>query len=111
MQTAFSIILHKVMGFSSFYFHLVILSDEAVVRTLIENEGFLCMLCKNAFLKDKKQSFLFIYVLRDIKDDLKGKGGLRMAPKESLGEILQINNQQKGEKKSITILEVDQSDE
>ncbi|XP_054798417.1 uncharacterized protein LOC129303251 isoform X2 [Prosopis cineraria] len=55
-------------------------------------------LSKNLFLKDKKQRFYMVSALADTKVDLKvlsqrlglGKGGLRMAPEEALGEILKV---------------------
>ncbi|KAK9945778.1 hypothetical protein M0R45_011277 [Rubus argutus] len=53
---------------------------------------------KNLFLKDKKSRFYIVSALAETKVDLKvlsvrlglGKGGLRMAPEEALGEILQV---------------------
>lgn len=55
-------------------------------------------LSKNLFLKDKKHRFYIVSALADTKVDLKvlsqrlglGKGGLRMAPEEAVGEILQV---------------------
>ncbi|GAU39936.1 hypothetical protein TSUD_149460 [Trifolium subterraneum] len=55
-------------------------------------------LSKNLFLKDKKNRFYIVSALADTKVDLKvlsqrlglGKGGLRMAPEEALGELLQV---------------------
>ncbi|GMH17417.1 hypothetical protein Nepgr_019258 [Nepenthes gracilis] len=55
-------------------------------------------LSKNLFLKDKKNRFYVVSALADTKVDLKvlsqrfglGKGGIRMAPEEALGEILQV---------------------
>ncbi|KDP32780.1 hypothetical protein JCGZ_12072 [Jatropha curcas] len=55
-------------------------------------------LSKNLFLKDKKSRFYIVSALADTKVDMKvlsqrlglGKGGIRMAPEEALGEILQV---------------------
>ncbi|KAJ4700648.1 Prolyl-tRNA synthetase associated domain-containing protein 1 [Melia azedarach] len=55
-------------------------------------------LSKNLFLKDKKHRLYIVSALADTKVDMKvlsqrlglGKGGLRMAPEESLLEILQV---------------------
>jgi len=54
--------------------------------------------CKNLFLKDKKNRLIMVTTLADTKVDLKvlsarlglGKGGLRMAPDELLGAVLQV---------------------
>lgn len=55
-------------------------------------------LSKNLFLKDKKHRLYIVSALADTKVDLKvlsqrlglGKGGLRMAPEEAVGTILQV---------------------
>ncbi|GKU87662.1 hypothetical protein SLEP1_g2024 [Rubroshorea leprosula] len=55
-------------------------------------------LSKNLFLKDKKHRYYIVSALAHTNVDLKvlsqrlglGKGGLRMAPEEALGEILQV---------------------
>ncbi|XP_030536443.2 prolyl-tRNA synthetase associated domain-containing protein 1 [Rhodamnia argentea] len=77
------------------YEHPVVLTVEAQEK-YVGNVG--ASLSKNLFLKDKKQRFYIVSALADTKADLKvlsqrlglGKGGLRMAPEEALGEILQV---------------------
>lgn len=77
------------------YEHPVVLTVEAQAKH-VGNVG--ASLSKNLFLKDKKQRFYIVSALADTKVDLKvlsqrlglGKGGLRMAPEEALGEILQV---------------------
>ncbi|XP_030460819.1 uncharacterized protein LOC115681118 [Syzygium oleosum] len=77
------------------YEHPVVLTVEAQAKH-VGNVG--AALSKNLFLKDKKQRFYIVSALADTKVDLKvlsqrlglGKGGLRMAPEEALGEILQV---------------------
>ncbi|KAI3420710.1 tRNA_edit domain-containing protein [Psidium guajava] len=77
------------------YEHPVVLTVEAQAK-YVGNVG--ASLSKNLFLKDKKQRFYIVSALVDTKVDLKvlsqrlglGKGGLRMAPEEALGEILQV---------------------
>ncbi|EXB44361.1 hypothetical protein L484_020173 [Morus notabilis] len=75
--------------------HPVVLTVEAQAEHVGDLGGGLS---KNLFLKDKKSRFYIVSVLADTKVDLKvlsarlglGKGGLRMAPEEALGEILQV---------------------
>ncbi|KAI4307291.1 hypothetical protein L6164_030495 [Bauhinia variegata] len=77
------------------YEHPVVLTVEAQAK-YVGNEGG--GLSKNLFLKDKKNRFYIVSSLADTKVDLKvlsqrlglGKGGVRMAPEEALGEILQV---------------------
>ncbi|KAI6693836.1 hypothetical protein NL676_021546 [Syzygium grande] len=77
------------------YEHPVVLTVEAQAKH-VGNVG--AALSKNLFLKDKKQRFYIVSALADTKVDLKvlsqrlglGKGGLRLAPEEALGEILQV---------------------
>ncbi|CAL0315502.1 unnamed protein product [Lupinus luteus] len=77
------------------YEHPVILTVEAGEKYVGHLKGGKC---KNLFLKDKKQRFYIFSALIETKVDLKvlsqrlglGKGGLRMAPEEALGEILQV---------------------
>ncbi|KAF1863821.1 hypothetical protein Lal_00030935 [Lupinus albus] len=77
------------------YEHPVILTVEAGEKYVGHLKGGKC---KNLFLKDKKQRFYIFSALTETKVDLKvlsqrlglGKGGLRMAPEEALGEILQV---------------------
>ncbi|XP_050363666.1 uncharacterized protein LOC126782457 [Argentina anserina] len=76
--------------------------DHPVVLTVEAQEKYVGHLgggvSKNLFLKDKKSRFYIVSALADTKVDLKvlsvrlglGKGGLRMAPEEALGEILQV---------------------
>ncbi|KAK7321030.1 hypothetical protein VNO77_31132 [Canavalia gladiata] len=105
-----SSILQKVMAFSkeqllarlkelhikfSQYEHPVILTVEEGEKYVGHLGGGLS---KNLFLKDKKQRFYLVSSLVNTKVDIKvlsqrlglGKGGLRMAPAEALGEILQV---------------------
>ncbi|KAF4384034.1 hypothetical protein F8388_018786 [Cannabis sativa] len=77
------------------YEHPVVLTVEAQAKYVGNLEG---ALSKNLFLKDKKNRLYIVSALSDTKVDLKvlsarlglGKGGLRMAPEEALGEILQV---------------------
>ncbi|XP_062024656.1 uncharacterized protein LOC133740729 isoform X2 [Rosa rugosa] len=77
------------------YDHPVVLTVEAQAKYVGHLGGGLS---KNLFLKDKKSRFYIVSALADTKVDLKvlsvrlglGKGGLRMAPEEALGEILQV---------------------
>ncbi|XP_059631843.1 uncharacterized protein LOC132274552 [Cornus florida] len=77
------------------YDHPVVLTVEAQAKYVGHVKG---ALSKNLFLKDKKHRFYVVSALADTKVDLKvlsqrlglGKGGLRMAPEEALGEILQV---------------------
>ncbi|KAF7816879.1 prolyl-tRNA synthetase associated domain-containing protein 1 [Senna tora] len=77
------------------YEHPVVLTVEAQAKYVGNFGGGLS---KNLFLKDKKHRFYVVSALADTKVDLKvlsqrlglGKGGLRMAPEEALGEILQV---------------------
>ncbi|KAJ7959115.1 Prolyl-tRNA synthetase associated domain-containing protein 1 [Quillaja saponaria] len=75
--------------------HPVVLTVEEQAKYVGNMEGGLS---KNLFLKDKKDRFYIVSALANTKVDLKvlsqrlglGKGGLRMAPEEALGEILQV---------------------
>lgn len=75
------------------YEHPVVLTVEAQAK-YVGSGG----LSKNLFLKDKKNRFYIVSALAETKVDLKvlsqrlglGKGGLRMAPEEALGELLQV---------------------
>ncbi|KAG2709050.1 hypothetical protein I3843_05G201600 [Carya illinoinensis] len=77
------------------YEHPVVMTVEAQAKYVGNTGG---ALSKNLFLKDKKNRFYVVSALADTKVDLKvlsqrlglGKGGLRMAPEEALGEILQV---------------------
>ncbi|WJX32550.1 hypothetical protein P8452_20861 [Trifolium repens] len=77
------------------YDHPVVLTVEAQAMHVGKFGGGLS---KNLFLKDKKNRFYIVSALADTKVDLKvlsqrlglGKGGLRMAPEEALGELLQV---------------------
>ncbi|XP_051124353.1 uncharacterized protein LOC127246813 isoform X2 [Andrographis paniculata] len=77
------------------YEHPVVLTVEAQAKHVGHLKG---ALSKNLFLKDKKQRYYVVSALAETKVDLKvlsqrlglGKGGLRMAPEEALGEILQV---------------------
>ncbi|XWS25173.1 hypothetical protein CRYUN_Cryun27aG0047400 [Craigia yunnanensis] len=77
------------------YEHPVVLTVEAQAKYVGNMGG---ALSKNLFLKDKKHRYYIISALADSKVDLKvlsqrlglGKGGLRMAPEEALGEILEV---------------------
>ncbi|CAL5202955.1 unnamed protein product [Lathyrus oleraceus] len=77
------------------YEHPVVLTVEAQAKYVGNLGGGLS---KNLFLKDKKNRFYIVSALADTKVDLKvlsqrlglGKGGLRMAPEEALGELLQV---------------------
>ncbi|CAL0319392.1 unnamed protein product [Lupinus luteus] len=77
------------------YEHPVVLTVEAQAKYVGHLGGGLS---KNLFLKDKKNRFYVVSALADTKVDLKvlsqrlglGKGGLRMAPEEALGDILQV---------------------
>ncbi|KAM1134669.1 hypothetical protein ACFX19_044469 [Malus domestica] len=76
--------------------HPVVLTVEAQAKYVGNLGGGLS---ENLFLKDKKRRFYIVSALADAKVDLKavlsvglglGRGGLRMAPEEALGEILQV---------------------
>ncbi|TYG78913.1 hypothetical protein ES288_D02G099500v1 [Gossypium darwinii] len=77
------------------YEHPVVLTVEAQAK-YVGNVGG--ALSKNLFLKDKKHRYYVVSALADTKVDMKvlsqrlglGKGGLRMAPEEALGEILKV---------------------
>ncbi|GAB4861366.1 hypothetical protein Ancab_036528 [Ancistrocladus abbreviatus] len=77
------------------YEHPVVLTVEAQAKYVGNLGG---ALSKNLFLKDKKNRFYIVSALADTKVDMKvlsqrlglGKGGVRMAPEEALGEILQV---------------------
>ncbi|XP_050251319.1 uncharacterized protein LOC126698258 [Quercus robur] len=77
------------------YEHPVVMTVEDQAKYVGNSEGGLS---KNLFLKDKKNRFYIVSALADTKVDLKvlsqrlglGKGGLRMAPEEALGEVLQV---------------------
>lgn len=77
------------------YDHPVVLTVEAQAKYVGHLRG---ALSKNLFLKDKKHRYYIVSALSDTKVDLKvlsqrlglGKGGLRMAPEEALGEILKV---------------------
>ncbi|XP_062146720.1 uncharacterized protein LOC133854498 [Alnus glutinosa] len=77
------------------YEHPVVLTVEAQAKYVGNGEGGLS---KNLFLKDKKNRFYIVSALADTKVDLKvlsqrlglGKAGLRMAPEEALGKVLQV---------------------
>ncbi|XP_004488907.1 uncharacterized protein [Cicer arietinum] len=76
--------------------------EHPVILTVEEGEKYVGNLgggmSKNLFLKDRKQRFYIVSALANTKVDIKvlsqrlglGKGGLRMAPAEALGEILQV---------------------
>ncbi|XP_075497090.1 uncharacterized protein LOC142534068 isoform X2 [Primulina tabacum] len=78
------------------YEHPVVLTVEAQAKYVVGHMNG--ALTKNLFLKDKKQRFYIVSALAETKVDLKvlsqrlglGKGGLRMAPEESLTEIIQV---------------------
>ncbi|GAB4844889.1 hypothetical protein Ancab_038280 [Ancistrocladus abbreviatus] len=77
------------------YEHPIVLTVEAQTKYVGNLGG---ALSKNLFLKDKKNRFYIVSALADTKVDMKvlsqrlglGKGGIRMAPEEALGEILQV---------------------
>ncbi|KAK7351125.1 hypothetical protein VNO77_10346 [Canavalia gladiata] len=77
------------------YEHPVVLTVESQAQHVGHLGGGLS---KNLFLKDKKNRFYIVSALAETRVDLKvlsqrlglGKGGLRMAPEEALGEILQV---------------------
>lgn len=77
------------------YDHPEVLTVEAQAKYVGHLKGGLS---KNLFLKDKKHRYYIVSALSDTKVDLKvlsqrlglGKGGLRMAPEEALGEILKV---------------------
>ncbi|CAN1175418.1 Prolyl-tRNA synthetase associated domain-containing protein 1 [Linum perenne] len=78
------------------YEHPAVLTVEAQAKYVGDKGGGLS---KNLFLKDKKSRFYIVSALADTKVDLKvlsqrlglGKGGIRMAPEEALGQILQVS--------------------
>ncbi|XP_031124664.1 uncharacterized protein LOC116027279 isoform X1 [Ipomoea triloba] len=75
--------------------HPVVMTVEAQAKYVGNIKG---ALCKNLFLKDKKNRFYIVSALSETKVDLKvlsqrlglGKGGLRMAPEEAFTEVLQV---------------------
>ncbi|KAG2399872.1 hypothetical protein LR48_Vigan04g180300 [Vigna angularis] len=77
------------------YEHPVVLTVDAQAQYVGHLGGGLS---KNLFLKDKKNRLYVVSALAATKVDLKvlsqrlglGKGGLRMAPEEALGEVLQV---------------------
>ncbi|KAM7507725.1 hypothetical protein LguiA_018178 [Lonicera macranthoides] len=77
------------------YDHPVALTVEDQAKYVGHMKGALSV---NLFLKDKKHRYYIVSALTDTKVDLKvlsqrlglGKGGVRMAPKEALPEILQV---------------------
>ncbi|CAJ1974204.1 unnamed protein product [Sphenostylis stenocarpa] len=77
------------------YKHPVVLTVDAQAQYVGHLGGGLS---KNLFLKDKKNRLYVVSALAATKVDLKvlsqrlglGKGGLRMAPEEALGEVLQV---------------------
>ncbi|CAI0395477.1 unnamed protein product [Linum tenue] len=77
------------------YDHPAVLTVEAQAKYVGDKGGGLS---KNLFLKDKKSRFYIVSALADTKVDLKvlsqrlglGKGGIRMAPEEALGQLLQV---------------------
>ncbi|XP_022138900.1 uncharacterized protein LOC111009964 [Momordica charantia] len=78
------------------YEHPAVLTVEAQAKYVGNLGGGLS---KNLFLKDKKNRYYIVSALADTKVDLKvlsarlglGKGGLRMAPEEALGEKLKVS--------------------
>ncbi|CAH2035722.1 unnamed protein product, partial [Thlaspi arvense] len=78
------------------YEHPPVLTVEAQAKYVSSSEG---ALSKNLFLKDKKHRYYIISAMVDTKVDMKvlsqrlglGKGGIRMAPEEALGELLQVS--------------------
>ncbi|CAN1731742.1 Prolyl-tRNA synthetase associated domain-containing protein 1, partial [Linum perenne] len=78
------------------YEHPAVLTVDAQAKYVGDKGGGLS---KNLFLKDKKSRFYIVSALADTKVDLKvlsqrlglGKGGIRMAPEEALGQILQVS--------------------
>ncbi|KAG9136488.1 hypothetical protein Leryth_018968 [Lithospermum erythrorhizon] len=77
------------------YDHPVALTVEAQAKYVGHVKG---ALTKNLFFKDKKHRYYIVSALPDTKVDLKvlsqrlglGKGALRMAPEEALGQLLQV---------------------
>uniref|UniRef100_I1KA78 YbaK/aminoacyl-tRNA synthetase-associated domain-containing protein n=1 Tax=Glycine max TaxID=3847 RepID=I1KA78_SOYBN len=67
------------------YEHPVVLTVDAQAQYVGHLGGGLS---KNLFLKDKKSRLYIVSALAGTKVDL--KGGLRMAPEEALGEVLQV---------------------
>lgn len=78
------------------YEHPPVLTVEAQAKYVSSNEG---ALSKNLFLKDKKNRYYIVSAMVDTKVDMKvlsqrlglGKGGIRMAPEEALGQLLQVS--------------------
>ncbi|ESQ33205.1 hypothetical protein EUTSA_v10004660mg [Eutrema salsugineum] len=78
------------------YEHPPVLTVEAQAKYVSSSEG---ALSKNLFLKDKKHRYYIVSAMVDTKVDIKvlsqrlglGKGGIRMAPEEALGELLQVS--------------------
>ncbi|CAH1421923.1 unnamed protein product [Lactuca virosa] len=77
------------------YEHPVVMTVEAQAKYVGHIKGGLS---KNLFLKDKKHRFYIVSALADTTVDLKvlsqrlglGKGAVRMAPEEAVGEILEV---------------------
>ncbi|KAL9234666.1 hypothetical protein vseg_009512 [Gypsophila vaccaria] len=77
------------------YDHPVVLTVEEALKYVGHVDG---AFCKNLFLKDKKNRLYMVSALSETKVDMKvlsqrlglGKGGVRMAPEEALGEVLQV---------------------
>ncbi|KAG7599590.1 YbaK/aminoacyl-tRNA synthetase-associated domain [Arabidopsis suecica] len=78
------------------YEHPPVLTVEEQAKYVSSSEG---ALSKNLFLKDKKHRYYIVSAMVDTKVDMKvlsqrlglGKGGIRMAPEEALGELLQVS--------------------
>jgi hypothetical protein len=77
------------------YEHPPVLTVEEQAKYVSSSKG---ALSKNLFLKDKKHRYYIVSAMVDTKVDMKvlsqrlglGKGGIRMAPEEALGELLQV---------------------
>lgn len=77
------------------YTHDVLMTCDDFSKTDIPGT---VSICKNILLKDKKHRLILITALEETPIDLKilssrlglGKGGLRMAPDEMLGSVLQV---------------------
>mmetsp|Transcript_4729 Transcript_4729/g.11812 ORF Transcript_4729/g.11812 Transcript_4729/m.11812 type:complete len:289 (+) Transcript_4729:156-1022(+) len=77
------------------YQHDVLMTCDDFKKTDIPSS---VSICKNMLLKDKKNRLILITALEETRVDLKvlsarlglGKGGLRMAPDEMLGSVLQV---------------------
>ncbi|CAD5314769.1 unnamed protein product [Arabidopsis thaliana] len=91
------------------YEHPPVLTVEEQAKYVSSSKG---ALSKNLFLKDKKHRYYIVSAMVDTKVDMKGnicflffsfvdigieerlglgKGGIRMAPEEALGELLQVS--------------------